>query len=394
METDLFALHIGVGTYAGTTARDLPGAPHDARRWQRYTTGAHTLGLPAEQVRLLLDDEATKAGIEAGLAWLAEAMQHGAAGIVTFSGHGSALGDISDPRNGLASTLALCPHDTNIDDPGSVITLAALEKALGDAASRVTVFVDACYTRGLRCLPVGGAEGLTHVDGPSRTRTVLGVAPWQEAWEVRIDSRWQGAFSHSILTLLEQWTIVRRGPQVWANVSHGDLVFATQSMLRTLGLAQDPTMLGPPKLSIVPVFQPGMAVADGATSQEPDGNRRGSQLGFGNNPNYRVVELYAVDGENGNIPLATVYITGKEFSTKIPAPWGGGDLVPETEYWFCGTVDTSDLSGMTGYELLLSQIDVEYESDDWPSSAPTFSHGCNVTASKISEWSSSALSNP
>lgn len=78
-----FALVIGVGG-------DLPATVQDAEAMAEILRSPEHCAFPAEQVELLAGKEADRAGVLAGLDWLAEAVarEDNATAIVYFSGHG------------------------------------------------------------------------------------------------------------------------------------------------------------------------------------------------------------------------------------------------------------------------------------------------------------------
>jgi hypothetical protein len=96
-------LCVGINDYPGTGS-DLKGCVNDARDW------ADALDLRGYPVRLLLDRDATRAGIVAALERLVSEASPGDTLVFTYSGHGSWRvdddGDESDHRD-----ETLCPHD-------------------------------------------------------------------------------------------------------------------------------------------------------------------------------------------------------------------------------------------------------------------------------------------
>ncbi len=111
-----WALLIGISDYIhfdDVEGGDLPGAEHDARRMRDVLV---TRGfVPAENVQLLLNHDATREAIEEGVTgWLAERAAPGDNVIVFFAGHGSQMWDEDgDEVDGLDETLA--PADVLAD---------------------------------------------------------------------------------------------------------------------------------------------------------------------------------------------------------------------------------------------------------------------------------------
>ena len=104
-----WALLIGISDYVhfdDVEGGDLPGAEHDARRMRDVLVLRDYV--PEQNVRLLLNGEATRAAIEEGITgWLAENARPGDNVTIFFAGHGSQMWDESgDEEDGLDETLA------------------------------------------------------------------------------------------------------------------------------------------------------------------------------------------------------------------------------------------------------------------------------------------------
>ena len=76
-----YAVVIGISDYEGTS-NDLQYADDDAMDWYNY------LQSQGYTVKLLLNDQATKANILAALQWLADIEKPGDGVVITYSGHG------------------------------------------------------------------------------------------------------------------------------------------------------------------------------------------------------------------------------------------------------------------------------------------------------------------
>jgi len=104
-----WALIVGVSDYlhfADAEGGDLPGAEQDALAFRDVLV--ERWGVPEENVRMLLDREATRAAIEEGITgWLGGNARAGDHVVVFFAGHGSQIWDESgDEADGLDETLA------------------------------------------------------------------------------------------------------------------------------------------------------------------------------------------------------------------------------------------------------------------------------------------------
>lgn len=117
--TDLthWALVVGISDYIhfdDVEGGDLPGAEHDARRIRDVLVMRG--GFPEGNVRMLLNQEATRAAIEEGITgWLAQNARPGDNVVIFYAGHGSQMWDEDgDEDDGLDETIA--PADVVADN--------------------------------------------------------------------------------------------------------------------------------------------------------------------------------------------------------------------------------------------------------------------------------------
>jgi hypothetical protein len=116
-----WAFIVGVSDYVhfeDVEGGDLPGAEHDARRVRDVLVMRG--GFPQENVRLVLNHDATKAAIEDGITnWLVDNARPGDNVVIFYAGHGSQMWDESgDEDDGLDETLApadVSPTSTEFD---------------------------------------------------------------------------------------------------------------------------------------------------------------------------------------------------------------------------------------------------------------------------------------
>ncbi|HEY3352745.1 MAG TPA: caspase family protein [Polyangia bacterium] len=142
-----FALIIGIEQYRNAPAPI--GARADARRFKELART--TLGIPERNIRLLLDDAATRTDIEAELDWLKANVRAGGRIYFFFSGHGA-----PDPS---AGTPYLLPSNGRPEALArTALPLAEVLRALSDTkAKEVLAFVDSCFSGagGRSVLPPG-----------------------------------------------------------------------------------------------------------------------------------------------------------------------------------------------------------------------------------------------
>lgn len=141
------ALLVGVDAYENV--RSLKGAVADARAMQDFLVAR--AGYRPEEVRLLLDGEATRDGILAAARdWLVAGTGPGDEAFLFFSGHGFQQPDGADRDESDGMDETLVPVDASVDGNGVVHgmivddELAALLDEL--AGRRVRVVVDACHS--------------------------------------------------------------------------------------------------------------------------------------------------------------------------------------------------------------------------------------------------------
>lgn len=140
------ALVIGVSQYTESSgAATLVGVPHDIESAKRI---AQAMGVPANQIRVIQDQQATKANILEELKNLGERTSEGGRSFIYFSGHGTRYWDAT--ANGCVE--GLLTHD------GQAITNAELAKAtqkVTDGADKVITMIDACHSGGIASKKAG-----------------------------------------------------------------------------------------------------------------------------------------------------------------------------------------------------------------------------------------------
>ncbi|MEM7726112.1 MAG: caspase family protein [Cyanobacteria bacterium P01_A01_bin.45] len=102
-------------------------------------------GYHIENMRLLTDEEATKAAISNGLNWLTHSARVDDTVVIFFSGHGM------QQAGGFNPGEYLCPVEANLNNlESSCISSEEFTKALRSIRSnRVVVFLDACHSGGV-----------------------------------------------------------------------------------------------------------------------------------------------------------------------------------------------------------------------------------------------------
>ncbi|MEY3211392.1 MAG: hypothetical protein RIT28_1873 [Pseudomonadota bacterium] len=357
-----FALLVGVCHYPQWQGAGLRGAVNDARAWRALCL--ETLGVPAENVRLLCspfegpgegEAPATEAELRAGVAWLGDQLAAttaaGAApsGLIVFCGHGAALPDAG--AGPLGTGVGLCTADlrrTEAGEVAGVVPVAALQAALaercragGEDPQRswprdVTVVLDCCYSAvpGLTL-----AEPLQSAPKPDQAqnlcRYLLACDPWSVSYELQSLGLWHGAFSYTLLTLLEQWTTRAEGGTAWFDVSAQTLIQRSAAMLEQLGLQQQPTLAGAPRVGMVPFLRPGLTVGPNLCAPFPNRRRPKAQIdtGWTGFSAFSLSVTATVGGVNTTVVVAIVVVPGSSCTTFTQ----NGETVsmsPGQELWF------------------------------------------------------------
>jgi len=167
-----YALVIGIENY-----RDVPeatGARGDAESFA--TMMRTTLGVPSENVRLLLDERASRSDINKEMRWLAANVPAGGRVYFYYSGHGA-----PEPTKGISYIV---PYD---GDPSyladTALPMSDVVKGLeGTKAKEVVAFADSCFS---------GAGGRSVL--PEGTRPLVRVAKTKAAGRVSLLAASTGA---------------------------------------------------------------------------------------------------------------------------------------------------------------------------------------------------------
>ncbi|MCI4665247.1 MAG: caspase family protein [Neomegalonema sp.] len=227
------ALLIGITDYQ-VKKLSLKGADADLDTMLRVAQGP--LGIAPGDVRILRDDEATKAGIIATFEdWLVKGTKPGDRVFISYSGHGTQIRDLDgDERDGLDEALA--PWDARTDGSNLITDdefSALLRKLPG---RKIILLIDACNSgtitrrfgrragaarKGERYFQVTGkmgapapvrawaARALSDHGFDDQTRDLdivsfTAAAAYQLTYEAEINGREQGIFSFVIGELLQK----------------------------------------------------------------------------------------------------------------------------------------------------------------------------------------------
>jgi hypothetical protein len=140
------ALIVGVGQYKHAPVPDLIGPPNDARRFFELLTGRNGYGFPAENVCMLLDEQATTAEFKRAFdKALVERARPGDLAVVFYAGHGSQRRDENDDESdGMDETFML--HDARTDNVRDLLDdeFNQMLARLHAKTRNITVVLDSC----------------------------------------------------------------------------------------------------------------------------------------------------------------------------------------------------------------------------------------------------------
>ncbi|MFO7894445.1 MAG: caspase family protein [Longimicrobiales bacterium] len=204
-----FAVVVGISDYADPRIPDLAYADDDARAFYEFLRSerAGAGGIPAENIELLLDEEATYRNLRSALFTFLEAATERDIVYVYVAGHGA-----PNPRR--PDDLYLLPYDAEADDiPGTAFPMADVNEAISRLYAHHTVLItDACHSGGFG---MGGAATRALAGGAMNainqaflldlgaSQTGLAILTASEARELsQEDERWgggHGVFTHFLL---------------------------------------------------------------------------------------------------------------------------------------------------------------------------------------------------
>jgi Caspase domain len=148
------ALIIGIDKYPNLPERaQLEGCVRDAREVASLLE--MRFRFPAGQIKLLLDEQATRDGILAAMAKLTEEVQENDAVVVHYSGHGSQrTAQTEDVTRASLMEETLVAHDSGHDDPHPNQDISSLElrdwiAGLTEKTPNVTLILDCCHSGGI-----------------------------------------------------------------------------------------------------------------------------------------------------------------------------------------------------------------------------------------------------
>jgi hypothetical protein len=211
------ALLIGINTYGSPNIRSLNGAVNDVETMSQVLSTK--FGFPTQQIRILLDSDATREGILSALQGMVNQAGTNDMLYIHFSGHGSQLKDLNgDEADGMDETIV--PYDGRTGDIRD-ITDDEIGEILGRLKNtNLLIVLDSCHsgtaTRSagiaVRSLPPDTRMDLYQKAAGNKRAAVpllsesyvlmTGAAANQGALDGPVDGRYCGLFSHALARTL------------------------------------------------------------------------------------------------------------------------------------------------------------------------------------------------
>jgi len=246
----LWIVAVGVSRYKNPAVPPLPFAAQDANRLRDWALRADGPHLPADNVQLLLDEQATAENLKKKIDWLRRQALEEDAILFYFSGHG-APELASDGSRMDAKYLVL--HETDPSDLFSTaFALDDLTRKLDQVKARTQVVVlEACYAGavGQKVLTKNPtADLLIHMRPPPEAceksgRVILSASSGQQV-AIASEALHGGLFTHH---LIEAWG---NGQRRLLSEGFEDAREAVRRAATGLGSSQEPTRLGDQNLDI------------------------------------------------------------------------------------------------------------------------------------------------
>lgn len=205
---DSFALVVGVSRYRDEAITPLKYTNADARAFADLLTDEGICGVPKENVRVLVDEEATLFAIKDSISgWLANAVGPESTAIIFYAGHGDV-----EPDRTQSSDDALANYLLPYDVSSKNLYASALSKGEFQGlvrtvrCKRSVILMDACHaggvaTVGSRKMSVGYSRDLySSLSEGSGSTVIAAAAPNQLSWED--DELGHGVFTYHLLEAL------------------------------------------------------------------------------------------------------------------------------------------------------------------------------------------------
>lgn len=193
------AVIVGISNYQNDQITDLRFADADARAFAAYLQSDAGGKVPAENLRLLTNEQATQGQLAAAFTWLADASQTGDKALIYFSGHGD-----METLTGLSFLLAYDASASAYSGGGSfpVIFLQSIITRLSTQKQvQVTLITDACHAGKLAGNEIHGTQATAKIlsDQFANEVKILSCQPNEFSQEGPQWGGGRGVFSYFLL---------------------------------------------------------------------------------------------------------------------------------------------------------------------------------------------------
>lgn len=137
------ALLVGINRYSPELKANLRGCVNDVKVMRELLI--KTYGFDPENIRMVIDERATKQNIIDRLKWLVSNTQPGDELFFHYSGHGSQVRDRDGDELKDQLDEILCPHDLKWDDPLTDDFIGDMFKDI-PVGVNLTMFCDSCHS--------------------------------------------------------------------------------------------------------------------------------------------------------------------------------------------------------------------------------------------------------
>ncbi|MBC2605836.1 caspase family protein [Pelagicoccus albus] len=205
---DAYALVIGIGQYRDEAITPLRFTNADAKAFAELLVDDDICGVPEENVRLLVDEEATLFAIKDSISdWLSRKVGPDSTAIIYYAGHGDVEPDrTQSSHDGIANYLL--PYDTSSTNLyASALSKEEFQGLVNTVrCKRSVILMDACHsggvaTAGSRKMRVGYSQDIYSSLAEGAGSTVIAAsAPNQLSWED--ENLGHGIFTYHLLEAL------------------------------------------------------------------------------------------------------------------------------------------------------------------------------------------------
>ena len=307
-QSNTFAVVIGITKYKDSTLSTLQFADRDASLFEQYLQSKAGGNLPVDNIRLLVNENATIAAIYDALNWLQERCKPGDKAYFYFSGHG----DVETNNKGLGYLLAHNSPPSNYRN--NAITIEDLNKMAAYLSTKskatVVLITDACHSGELAGDYYKGRQLVAN-----QLRLILNNEVRLAA--CRVDEKagegeeWgggRGVFSYYLLKGLEGLADVNRNDtiQLQELTSYLDSAFAADKDLIRNKLNQHPVLAGNPGLPMAVVDRAALEIANKSIVKPQQ--------------NSQIPSVFHIFQPLGEQPIDYLFglVKTKTFETKLP----------------------------------------------------------------------------